>query len=110
MVSSFAKRLKELRLRYELNQAQIAKMANVTKNAISTYENGTRQPSYETLIRLAVIFRVSTDYLLGVVNNQSLDISGLTEDDVIAVRQLVEILSKKNALLQDERRGDIDEQ
>ncbi len=96
MISIFARRLKELRQRYGLGQAQVARMANVTKNAISTYENGTRQPSFETLIRLAVIYRVSTDYLLGVNDIQSLDVSGLTEDDIAAVRQLVEILSRKN--------------
>ena len=96
MISVFARRLKELRQRYGLGQAQVARMANVTKNAISTYENGTRQPSFETLIRLAVIYRVSTDYLLGVNDIQSLDVSGLTEDDIAAVRQLVEILSRKN--------------
>ena len=92
MASSFARRLKELRLRYELGQAQVARLANVTKNAISTYENGSRQPSFETLIRLAVIYRVSTDFLLGVANEQALDISGLNEDDVDAVRQLIEVL------------------
>ncbi len=102
MVPNFAKRLRELRLQYELGQAQVAKMANVTKNAISTYENGTRQPSFETLIRLAVIYRVSTDYLLGVANDQSLDISGLTEDDVAVIKRLVEIMSEKNAMLQDD--------
>ena len=101
MISSFAKRLRELRLQYELGQAQVARMANVTKNAISTYENGTRQPSFETLIRLAVIYRVSTDYLLGVENDQSLDLSGLTEDDVAVVKRMVEILSEKNAMIQD---------
>lgn len=100
MISNFAKRLRELRLRYDLGQAQVAKMANVTKNAISTYENGTRQPSFETLIRLAVIYRVSTDYLLGVENDQSLDISGLTEDDVAAIKRLVEIMSEKNSSIQ----------
>ena len=102
MIPNFVKRLKELRLQYDLGQAQVAKMANVTKNAISTYENGTRQPSFETLIRLAVIYRVSTDYLLGVANDQSLDISGLTEDDMAVVKRLVEILSEKNAMIQDE--------
>ena len=101
MISNFARRLKELRLKYDLGQAQVAKMVNVTKNAISTYENGTRQPSYETLIRLAVIYRVSTDYLLGMKNDQVLDISGLTEDDVIAVREMVELLSKKNETIQE---------
>ncbi len=68
MIPDFPKRLKDLRLNYGLGKAQVAKMASVTKNAISTYENGTRQPSFETLIRLSVIYRVSTDFLLGVTN------------------------------------------
>ena len=102
MIPIFAKRLRELRLQYDIGQAQVAKMANVTKNAISTYENGTRQPSFETLVRLAVIYRVSTDYLLGVANEQFLDVSGLTEEDIAVVKRLVEILSDKNTLIQDE--------
>lgn len=102
MIPNFTKRLKDLRQQYGLGQAQVAKMANVTKNAISTYENGTRSPSLETLVRLAVIYRVSTDFLLGVANDQFLDISGLTEEDVAAIKRLVEIMSDKNKMIQDD--------
>lgn len=102
MNSSFEKRLKELRLKYGLSQAQVAKMANVTKVTISAYENGTREPSFGTLIRLASIFGISTDYLLGAEKNLTLDISGLTEEDATIIRQLVKMLSKKNDQIKDQ--------
>lgn len=102
MNSIFDKRLKELRLKYGLSQAQVAKMANVTKVTISAYENGTREPSFGTLIRLARIYDVSTDYLLGAVKDPTLDISGLTEDDAAVIRQLVKTLSKKNEQIKEQ--------
>ena len=100
MIIRIANRLKELRLHYGLSQAQVAKMCNVTKNTISAYENGTRQPSYETLVRLSVIYRVSTDYLLGVTDSLLIDTSGVTQDDIAAVSQLIKLLLQKNELIQ----------
>lgn len=58
-------RIRELRNKRGLTQSQLGDMINVTKASISGYENGTRNPDKETLIKLADIFHVSTDYLLG---------------------------------------------
>ena len=102
MLQDFANRLKEQRLKFGLSQDQLAKMVNTNKKVISTYENGSRQPSFETLVRFAILYRVSTDYLLGVTSNQTLDVSGLTESDIIVVKQLVEALSKKNKMLEEQ--------
>lgn len=52
-------------------------------------------------VRLAVLYRVSTDYLLGVTNNRSLDLSGLTEKEAALITDLVETMSKQNAKLND---------
>ena len=82
-----------------LRQDQVARMIGVNKNAISTYENDTRQPSFEILIRLANLYRVSTDYLLGLTNNRSIDLSGLTEEEVGLICNLVSLLSRKNEWL-----------
>ncbi len=68
----------------------------VNKNAISTYENGTREPSLGMLVRLATLYRVSTDYLLGKSNNRTIELSGLTEQEATIICQLVEIMTKKN--------------
>lgn len=48
-----------------LTQEELGKKVNVTKVSISGYENGNRTPDTETLQKLADVFAVSTDYLLG---------------------------------------------
>ena len=97
MTQNIPLRLKELRTRAGLTQSRLAKMANVSKAAISAYENGLRQPSYDTLVRLAAILHVSTDYLLGITNERVLDVSRLTEDDISVVQSVVDAFTKKNA-------------
>ena len=94
--SMISVRLKELREDLHLRQDQVAKLMRVNKNAISTYENGTREPSLGMLVRLARLYRVSTDYLLGVTDNRVVDISGLTEHEATLICELVEDMTKKN--------------
>ena len=99
MIRTFASRLRQLRLDKNLRQEQVAKLIGVNKSAISTYENNTRQPSFDILVRLATLYRVSTDYLLGMTNIRSLDLSGLSDEEVSAVSELVAIMTKRNEQL-----------
>lgn len=99
MIPTFASRLRQLRLDKNLRQEQVAKLIGVNKSAISTYENNTRQPSFDILVRLATLYRVSTDYLLGMTNIRSLDLSGLSDEEVAAVSELVAIMTKRNEQL-----------
>jgi transcriptional regulator with XRE-family HTH domain len=62
---SFGKRLKKLRLKKGLTQAELAKMLNIGESTISFYEAGKREPDYEMLNRFADLFNVSVDYMLG---------------------------------------------
>lgn len=57
--------LKKLRKSRRLTQAQVAQGVNCSTATYSRYENGTRQPSIEMLIKLAEFFGVSMDYLFG---------------------------------------------
>lgn len=82
-----------------MRQEQVARLVGVNTNAISTYENDSRQPSYDILIRLANLYRVSTDYLLGVSDHRSCDLSGLTEEEANIICELVKAMSKKNEKL-----------
>lgn len=59
------KRLKELRTNKKMTQEELGRKINVTKVSISGYENGNRSPDTETLQKIADIFEVSTDFLLG---------------------------------------------
>lgn len=98
MIPTYASRLKQLRLNKNLRQEQVTNLIGVNKSAISTYENNTRHPSFEILVRLATLYRVSTDYLLGRTDCRSLDLSGLT-DEAAAVSEIVAIMTQNNERL-----------
>ena len=96
MEFDFGSRLKELRLQSGLTQKQLAEQVGITKSVISFYELRERTPSPEVLIKLAAVFHVSSDYLLGIEKGKKIDISGLDSEDEKAVRLIVEHLRKKN--------------
>lgn len=58
-------KLKELRTKRNLTQQQVADHIGCSAVVYSRYENGVRQPSIEVLLRLADLFGVSVDALLG---------------------------------------------
>lgn len=63
-MNNFAKNLKELRTEANLTQAALAEKMGVSQRAVSSWELGARQPDYDTLLKLAHYFDVTTDYLL----------------------------------------------
>ena len=78
-----------------MTQAQLASQIGVTKSVISFYELQERSPSPEVLIKLASVFRVSTDYLLGLEEHKTIDVTGLNEEDVALLRTLAERLRNR---------------
>ncbi|MCY6958900.1 helix-turn-helix domain-containing protein [Clostridium brassicae] len=57
--------LKDLREDREMTQEELGKLLCVTKQAVYTYEKGENEPTMDALIKIADIFDVSLDYLLG---------------------------------------------
>lgn len=57
--------LKQLRLHHQMTQDDLAKKLGISKSAISMYENGNREPDFETLEAIADFFKVDMNYLLG---------------------------------------------
>ena len=66
----FKDKIQFLRKHQELSQAQVAKEINVLQSTYCYYEQGTCEPDFETLKKLANFFDVSIDYLLD--NDRSL--------------------------------------
>lgn len=56
--------LREIRKKKKLNQQRVAIDLNITREALSHYENGRRDPSLTMLIRMSEYFDVSIDYLI----------------------------------------------
>ena len=75
----FGDRVKQLREAHNFSQVQLATKLHVSKQAISNWENNNIMPSIEMLVKLADLFGVSTDFLLGRDNRRSLDTTGLTD-------------------------------
>lgn len=92
----FGTKLKELRTNAGLTQKQLATQIGVTKSVISFYELQERTPSPAVLVKLASVFHVSADYLLGIEKGKTLDVSGLTDDDIKVVALMIKTLRKKN--------------
>ena len=62
----FQDRIKLLRESHGLTKKEIAKAIGITERAYITYEYGQREPSMETIIKLAKYYGTTTVYLLGV--------------------------------------------
>lgn len=56
--------LKKIRKMRNLNQQKVAMDLNISREALSHYENGKREPSLGMLIRMSQYFNVSIDYLI----------------------------------------------
>jgi len=93
---NFGKKLKELRAQAGLTQAQLGNLIGVTKSVISFYELQERSPSPDILIKLSQVFHVSTDYLLGLEQRETLDITGLDQKDVDLLRTMADRLRSHN--------------
>lgn len=58
------KGLKEIRKRKRLNQLKVASDLNISRESISYYENGKREPSLDLLVKMSDYFNVSINYLI----------------------------------------------
>lgn len=103
----FGKRLKELRTNSGLTQGELAEKLSLTKSVISAYENDIRLPSFDVLLALSRIFKVSTDYLLGqskieadIIESrkQYADMTGLSEAEMDALRSLIHTMKESKKL------------
>lgn len=68
-MKQFAERLRHLRTFKGLTLAQMAEVLDTTKTTLSRYENDKRVPDADFIIKVALYFKVSADYLLCLSNN-----------------------------------------
>ena len=63
-------RLRDLREDHDMTQSALAEILHIKQNTYSQYENGQRQIPIEVLIRLARFYKTSTDYILGITDEE----------------------------------------
>lgn len=87
-------RIRELRLAKNISQVKLAELLGVTKQSVSNWENDNIQPSVDIVIKLAAIFDVSTDYLLGLENSRSIDVSELSSEEIAHIQLIIDDIKK----------------
>lgn len=88
-------KIKKLRAAHNFNQVELAQKLSVTKQTVSNWENNNIQPSIEMLVKIADCFSVTTDYLLGRENNITIDVTGLSINEIAHIEQLIKDLKNK---------------
>ncbi|HEM3552788.1 TPA: helix-turn-helix transcriptional regulator, partial [Streptococcus suis] len=81
-------RLQTLRIDNEKNKEELSIYLNMTVDGYSRYETGKRQPSVDNLVKLAIFYGVSLDYLLG---RDDIEMPIFERENVVSYRDLVEL-------------------
>lgn len=93
---NFGLKLKALRESQGLTQKQLAEMLDLEPATVSGYERSAVYPSVEKLVEICEHFRVSADYMLGLHGEQSLQLKTLTDDQNMAVTEIVRLFALAN--------------
>ncbi len=98
MKTTLSERLIYLRKKNKLSQTAVAKRIGVTSSLISAYEKQERKPSIDTLISLADIYNVSTDYILGRTYRDDspivINVEHLNDKQIKIIRELVDNMNQ----------------
>lgn len=87
---TLADRIKTLREKAGLTQAEVARILGLTRSGVNAWEMGLSVPSTQYIVELAKKFNVSTDYLLGLDNTSTISVKGLTEKQVSVLLETIE--------------------
>ena len=97
----FGKKLKMLRKQVGLTQANLAKKLKISPSTIGMYEQGRREPDSEMLVKIAELFNVSVDYLIGFrrENKRNMkDADEIADQIEFIIRNKEYLKNKKNSI------------
>ena len=91
-----AEKIKILRETAGLTQAELARALGLSRAGVNAWEMGLSVPSTIYIVELAKTFKVSTDYLLGMVETATISVKGLTQREVAVILETVNCFLGKN--------------
>jgi len=94
MDNNISEKIKQLRLSANMTQSELARKLYVTRACVNLWEQGLSKPSTDGIVELARLFHVSTDYLLGMKTNTTIDVQGLNPSDMFIIQTMVNRLKK----------------
>lgn len=72
MIDTLSSRIVDLRRQAGMTQAELARRMHLSRSSINSWESAASYPSIDSLVTLAQVFHVSTDYLLGVSSSKAI--------------------------------------
>lgn len=86
----FSDRIKNLREKAGLTQAELAKKLSLTRASVNAWEMGLSAPSTPFIVELSRLFHVTTDYLLGLDDGVIIRTDKLTDKEIAAVMNVID--------------------
>lgn len=93
---TIGERIRQQREQRNMSQAEFARRMGVTRATVSAWEQGVNLPTASYLVDMARLFRVSSDYLLGLSSTNALSLNGLTSQEVGLVYELVNYIEQNH--------------
>ena len=90
-------RIRTLREKAGYSQSELARKLTVTRSSVNAWESGISAPTAVYIIEMAQLFRVSTDYILGMDNSNTLNLDGLTEEEIKLLYNLIDYFRKNQS-------------
>ena len=95
----FGERLKAARTAKHMSQQALADKLGVTKSLISGYEQDLRLPSLDMLVKISREFGVSSDYLLSLDRQKTINVEALTDRQIAIISDMVNEFAELNGKL-----------
>lgn len=97
MVIQTDNQIKKLRMQSGMTQTELAKLMSVTRSSVNAWEMGISVPTAAKLVELSLFFHVSTDYLLGLEQQEVVQLDGFSEEQKAILYSLVAYFQKQNS-------------
>ncbi len=89
-------KIKILRESRGMTQAELAKKLGITRSGVNAWEMGVSVPSTQYIMELALLFGVSTDYLLDLPKTATVSVEGLSDREIASVVEIINCYREKN--------------
>ena len=90
-----ADKIKILREGRGITQSELARKLGVTRSGVNAWEMGISVPSTQYVVELAMLFGVSTDFLLDIEKTATVSVEGLTNEEISSIVGVINCYKRK---------------
>ena len=90
-----ADKIRKLREQMGLTQSELARKLDLTRSSVNGWEIGLAVPSTQVIVELCMVFNVSSDYLLGLDEQNILRVNGLNDNEIASLLSIIECYKQK---------------